>query len=103
MIKRIIQKFLSLFGFQLVRKGQVQEPIPSPITNQMEITDIEKLAEKCATIPGMIDLKSGQFLYTLCYMQSIAGDVAEIGSWQGRSTAFWLRPSKIQKTEIFML
>ena len=52
------------------------------------ITDIEKLAQRGAQIPGMIDPSSGQMLYALCYMQPMHGDVVEIGSWQGRSTSF---------------
>lgn len=36
----------------------------------------------------MLSSESGKFLYALCYMQQLAGNVVEIGSWQGYSTSF---------------
>jgi hypothetical protein len=42
----------------------------------------------------MISPKSGQFLFAMCYMQELRGDVVEIGSWQGRSTSFLARAVK---------
>ena len=36
----------------------------------------------------MLSSESGKFLYALCYMQQITGDVVEVGSWQGYSTSF---------------
>lgn len=36
----------------------------------------------------MLSSESGKFLYALCYMQQLEGDVVEVGSWQGYSTSF---------------
>ena len=52
------------------------------------IIDIEILGKMSLCIPGMITPEAGKFLYSLCYMQDLKGDVVEIGSWQGRSTIF---------------
>jgi predicted O-methyltransferase YrrM len=42
----------------------------------------------------MVPTKSGAYLYLLCYFQRLAGDVAEIGSWQGRSASFIARATR---------
>src|SRR5690349_15141579 len=44
------------------------------------------LMHKVARTPGMITLRRAMYLYWLSYAGSLAGDVIEIGSWQGRST-----------------
>ena len=44
------------------------------------------LLHKVAATPGMITLRRAMYLYWLSYAGSVAGDVVEIGSWQGRST-----------------
>jgi predicted O-methyltransferase YrrM len=44
------------------------------------------LQQKVAATPGMITLRRAMYLYWLSYAGSVAGDVIEIGSWQGRST-----------------
>ena len=44
------------------------------------------LLHKVAATPGMITLRRAMYLYWLSYAGSVAGDVIEIGSWQGRST-----------------
>lgn len=44
------------------------------------------LQHKVAATPGMITLRRAMYLYWLSYAGSVAGDVIEIGSWQGRST-----------------
>ena len=69
---------------------------PQDITSSIELTDIEivdleKLSYFAEKVPGMTDSKSGQFLFTSCYLQEEIGDVVEIGSWQGRSTSYLAR------------
>jgi predicted O-methyltransferase YrrM len=44
------------------------------------------LLHRVAATPGMITLRRAMYLYWLSYAGSVAGDVVEIGSWQGRST-----------------
>jgi predicted O-methyltransferase YrrM len=55
---------------------------------------LEVLGKMSLTIPGMITPEAGKFLYSLCYMQDLEGDVVEIGSWQGRSSTFLARAVK---------
>lgn len=52
------------------------------------ITHIDDLVARAEPIPRMLSTESGKFLYALCYMQQLAGDVVEVGSWQGYSTSF---------------
>ncbi len=51
-------------------------------------TDMEQRTEVFQTIPGMLPAERGMVLYSLAYGNGLAGDIAEIGSWQGRSTCF---------------
>lgn len=91
MIKKIIKILLKKVGYDLIKLKEFKksDSVFSTYSDSDQlITDIEKLAYRGAQIPGMIDPRSGQMLYTLCYMQQLHGDVVEIGSWQGRSTSF---------------
>ena len=47
-----------------------------------------EMMARFASIPGMITMRRGMYLYWLAYACGAEGDVIEIGSWQGRSTAF---------------
>lgn len=85
-MKKIVNGFLSGFGLQLKR-------LPAPVwkpsnLDTLGIGDLESISKIASNIQGMISIESGRFLYCLCMMQSKQGDVVEIGSWQGRSTAF---------------
>ena len=61
-------------------------PVSFPSGRAFSSTD--ELVNRAASIPRMLSSESGKFLYALCYMQQISGDVVEIGSWQGYSTSF---------------
>ncbi len=91
MFKKTVKSLFHKLGYDVRRVKQLEKP-DSTVSGYSEtntlITDIEKLAQCGEHIPGMISPSSGQMLYTLCYMQSMHGDVVEIGSWQGRSTFF---------------
>lgn len=52
-------------------------------------TNMRDRADHFAAIPGMLPPQRGTVLYCLAYAQQLAGDVVEIGSWQGRSTCFF--------------
>lgn len=93
--KYFIRGLFRKIGFRLVRIKTVyrradnkKRPFSKIQAGLDQIVDIEELKGIAETIPGMIRTYSGGFLYSLCYMQSEKGDVIEIGSWQGRSTAF---------------
>lgn len=70
------------------------QPIPVRLPSGRPITAVDDLVERAAFIPSMLSPESGKFLYALCYLQQIAGDVVEIGSWQGYSTSFLARAVK---------
>ncbi len=93
-MKSIIVKLFNKFGYKIERiypfTGS-NSPYSSIKLKSREIVDLEALANISTSIPGMISPKSGQLLYTMCYMQCLKGDVVEIGSWQGRSTSFLAR------------
>lgn len=51
-------------------------------------TTVPHMLSRFATIPGMISVQDAMFLYVFAYAAGAEGDIVEIGSWQGRSTAF---------------
>ena len=96
-MKAIIQKLANNCGYE-IRRLERNAPASSEYSEfsqvRKNIADLEKLSQLSLTIPGMITPEAGKFLYTLCYMQDIPGDVVEIGSWQGRSSSFLARAVK---------
>lgn len=93
-MKNLIKAFLNKLGLDVV-KLKVEKETSNPFCGFSEVNkniiDIEALGRMSTSIPGMITPDAGKFLFTLCYMQSITGDVVEVGSWQGRSTTFLAR------------
>ena len=87
MIRSSILKFLERRGYRVEKLSR----IPRAHLSRMEVTDLRDLVDAASGIPGMLTPESGKFLYTLCYMQGVEGDVVEIGSWQGYSTSFLAR------------
>lgn len=96
-INKIIKKIVNRFGIDIV-KIEKAEYLDNPYCQHSKvkgnIIDVEKLGKMSLTIPGMITSQAGKFLYSLCYMQDLEGDVVEIGSWQGRSSTFLARAVK---------
>lgn len=45
-------------------------------------------------IPGMLPRERGVVLYSLAYSCAVAGDIVEVGSWQGRSTCYLAQACK---------
>jgi len=90
----MIKKLFNKLGYD-ISKAHIfngsYNPYSSINLKSINIIDLEALAQISSSIPGMISPKSGQHLYTLCYMQELEGDVVEIGSWQGRSSSFLAR------------
>lgn len=104
MIKIIIKKLLNSLGYDLVlldKSIEFDDFYSNYSKKNKKIIDVEKLGKMSLTIPGMITPDSGKFLFSLCYMQEIRGDVIEIGSWQGRSTSFLARAVKESKNGNF--
>jgi cephalosporin hydroxylase len=106
-MKKLIKKILHKFGIDIVRieknfdfdSGHLPYAKYSKVNN--EIIDLDILGKMSLTIPGMITAEAGKFLYSLCYMQDLVGDVVEIGSWQGRSSIFLARAVKESKNGDF--
>lgn len=68
-------------------------PVTVPVTfpSGRSLTTLDDLVQQASPIPRMLSSESGKFLYALCYMQQLEGDVVEVGSWQGYSTSFLAR------------
>ncbi len=104
-MKNLIKKILYFLGYEIRKYEKPSSGFLAPLgpntpidpyskiklNSVKNIVDLESLATISLTLPGMITPKSGQFLYSLCYMQQKEGDVVEIGSWQGRSSSFLAR------------
>lgn len=96
-MKNTIKKIVNKLGYKIERLERVSSsdnPYSQYSQIKTNILDIEKLGKMSLAIPGMVTPDSGKFLYALCYMQDLRGDVVEIGSWQGRSTTFLARAVK---------
>ena len=104
MIKKIIKIILNRLGYGLVLLDKsigVGDFYSKHSHINKEIIDVDKLGKISLTIPGMITPVAGKFLFSLCYMQEMSGDVVEIGSWQGRSSSFLARAVKESKNGNF--
>ena len=103
-MKKTIKKIINKFGYDLVKLNNSIDFDDiylkySSVNNK--IINIENLAKISLKIPGMITPNAGKFLFTLCYMQEMKGDVLEIGSWLGRSTSFLARAVEESKNGNF--
>ena len=103
-MKHALKYIIRIFGFELVKTSRSNDynniySKHSAIKNN--IINLEALADLSLNVPGMITAESGKFLFAMCYMQSIKGDVVEIGSWQGRSTTFLARAVEESKNGKF--
>lgn len=103
-MKRFVRKIINKLGFDVVKlqkPGESSNLYCQYSKINQQIIDIEAMGDMSLSIPGMITPDSGKFLYSLCYMQELQGDVVEIGSWQGRSTTFLARAVKESKNGNF--
>ena len=103
-MKKLIKKILNKFGVDIVKLETVtsnENPYCQYSKLKNNIIDVEILGKMSLIIPGMITSEAGKFLYSLCYMQNLEGDVVEIGSWQGRSSTFLARAVKESKNGNF--
>ncbi|MDA9891485.1 class I SAM-dependent methyltransferase [Planktomarina temperata] len=96
-MKKFIKAIANRFGIEIVKleKSTGSENLYCQYSKvKSNIIDVEALGKISLTVPGMITPEAGKFLYSLCYMQDLEGDVVEIGSWQGRSSIFLARAVK---------
>jgi predicted O-methyltransferase YrrM len=55
---------------------------------------LDQLTLSLYGVPGMMSPEAGPMLFILAATQQLAGDIIEIGSWQGRSTIFLARGTR---------
>jgi predicted O-methyltransferase YrrM len=67
---------------------RVQRLESGPRAVPPEATTLVEMMSRFDSIPGMVSLERGLLLYLLAFAAGPDGDIVEIGSWQGRSTAF---------------
>lgn len=80
--RQVLNETAKRFGFRLERLEDTANFIDDNSTKSPEIL------RQFDRIPGMISHRRGLYYYLLAYGCSVPGDIVEIGSWQGRSTAF---------------
>lgn len=89
MLVRAVNAAFALFGLKVVRAERSRGvEIYSPLFAARSVPDLDGLIAGARGIPGMLRDESAKFLFSLCYTQTLKGDVVEIGSWQGYSTTF---------------
>lgn len=89
---KIINKILSLFEAEIIStkcltKDNFEDIFVSDV-DENKIISIDNLSGLSRNIRGMISSRAGEELFSIVYMQSLSGDVVEIGSFQGKSTFF---------------
>ena len=91
-IFRAINRMLSAFDAKIVRikrKDKIDfKDIYASDVPENEIVNVLNLSALSRNILGMISTRAGEELFSIVYMQNLSGDVAEIGSFQGKSTYF---------------
>lgn len=91
-IARVLNRLISPLGIKLVKlNSRGNDDFDDLFVDdypQNRIIDVYKLSHLSEDIRGMIDARAGEELFSLAYMQALAGDVVEVGSFQGRSTFF---------------
>lgn len=90
-MKKLVRHMLHRLGYEIRRvpaAAPAAPPDTAPAALIPGIPDFERLTRAAAGIPSMLTPQTAFALYALCYLQELAGDVVEIGSWQGYSTSF---------------
>lgn len=91
-IFKFINKALSYLDVQVVHTRRIQVGAFNDIFDankpDNQIVHLNKLAALSDNIVGMINHRAGEELFSLAFMQTLKGDVVEVGSFQGKSTFF---------------
>ena len=87
MFKRVLQSTVRIAGYEIVR---VAKPRPTPRIH-FDSTVLSEYRRITNFIPGMISAEAAELLYSIAVVQSVEGDLLEIGSWQGKSTSYLAR------------
>ena len=88
----IANKILSIFKAKVVSTKHLYKNNFNDIfvadVPENKIVSVDNLSGLSGNIRGMISHRAGEELFSLVYMQDLLGNVAEIGSFQGKSTFF---------------
>lgn len=90
-MKSLIRKTLRRLGYEIRRASAAADVPTAPIATLAGVRDWEQFDSATGGIPNMLSRQTAFSLYLLCYLQELRGDVVEIGSWQGYSTAHLAR------------
>ena len=91
-IRQILNKIISPLNFELIKLQTKSSTnfddifVEDQLSNK--IIHLNKISELSNNIQGMINVRAGEELFSLAYMQSLRGNVIEVGSFQGKSTFF---------------
>ena len=81
-LESVLRRAAALAGLRLERLERT-----APLAAD-DVTALPELLTGFDAIPGNVSVQRGLLLYLLAYGAGAEGDVVEIGSWLGRSTAF---------------
>ena len=92
LLLKFINKALALFNARIVAARGVKSEDFDDVFDinkpENKILHLNKLSALSENIRGMIENRDGEELFSLAYMQSLSGDIVEVGSFQGKSTFF---------------
>lgn len=92
LLLKVINKALSPFNARIVRTNNSKyinfNDVFDINSQKNQIVHLNKLSTLSENIRGMINHRAGEELFSLAYMQTLSGDVVEVGSFQGKSTFF---------------
>ena len=80
-MRRLVQVSAHRLGYDITRRDDLH-----PVAD--DFTALPALQRALADIPGMVSPQRGAAHYLLTFVQSVTGDVVEVGAWQGRNTCF---------------
>ena len=88
----LANRILSLFDAKIVKikEKNIKDFSDVYLKDDLDnyIINLENISSLSKNIHGMIEPRAGEELFSIAYMQSLKGDVLEIGSFQGKSTFF---------------
>ncbi len=88
----LVNKILFKFKLKIIRlnnhyKNNFEDIFVKDVIEN-KIVSLDSISVLSNNIRGMISQRAGEELFSLAYLQSMSGNVVEIGSFQGKSTFF---------------
>jgi len=92
MLKQLIRKFFYSNGYEIDTLYDQHVPhsffASTAGADAAKQIDLPSFWRRSNFIPGMTSVRACELLYSLCLTQELEGDVLEVGSWQGTSSAY---------------